>query len=283
MIARIRYCVLSLICCVCCSSCRSPQVRSKSVVDQKIPFDTALMELPRLGCTANERLISHCGFNLSYNDRWLLANWVAYELTAEETQGEEKRRNYSFLPDPEVPNGATSADYSGSGFCRGHLAPAADMKWDACAMRSSFYFTNICPQDKDLNNGCWERLERRCRGWAKQQGGSGIYIVCGPVVKSTERTIGRNRVVVPSAFYKVILRKRKNRDEGVGFVMPNRAESASVEYYAVSIDAVEALTGIDFFCNLPDEVESVVEASFRYEDWNLKQTENTVLQDAELW
>ncbi|HOU67481.1 MAG TPA: DNA/RNA non-specific endonuclease [Paludibacteraceae bacterium] len=245
-------------------SCKTLKAHSQK--EKTVPFDISLIELPRLGCQPNEQLVSHCGFNLSFNPCWQISNWVAYELTAEETKGTESRKNYRFAKDPLVELSPDHSDYSGSGYSRGHMAPAADMKWDPCAMRSSFFMTNICPQTEAMNNGCWELLERKCRVWAKSFGS--IYIACGPVVKAGMKTISAKKISVPNAFYKVVLRKKNDKYEGIAFIMPNSEDAvASLEPYVVSIDAVEAQTGIDFFYNLPDDVEVEVEAASDFSGW----------------
>ena len=116
-------------------------------------------ELPRVIKNQPEQVIQHLGYTVSYNPEWLVPNWVAYELTNFETGGEQERKNH-FKPDPLV-NGdpVVTSDYSNSGYDRGHMAPAADMKWSEQAMRESFYMTNMCPQLHNLNAGDWKDLE----------------------------------------------------------------------------------------------------------------------------
>ena len=110
-------------------------------------------ELPQLVAKRSQQLIEHTAYTVSYNPDWLIPNWVAYELTREETYGECPREK-KFSPDPlakGVP--VLHKDYSNSGYDRGHMAPAGDMKWSAQAMRESFYTTNICPQNRSNNAG----------------------------------------------------------------------------------------------------------------------------------
>ena len=91
-----------------------------------------------------------------------------------------------------------------SGYDRGHMAPAADMKWSKQAMEESFYMSNICPQNPNLNRGDWNDLEEKSRQWAKKYGA--VYIACGPIYDTKRpKRIGNNKVAVPHAFYKVIL------------------------------------------------------------------------------
>ena len=98
---------------------------------------------------------------------------------------------------------ATNADYTRSGYDKGHMAPAADMKWSPQAMEESFYFSNMCPQHPQLNRRGWKNLEEKIRDWAIAD--SAIIIICGPIVAKQPKTIGKNKVVVPQQFFKVVL------------------------------------------------------------------------------
>lgn len=199
------------------------------------------------------------GYTASYNADYKTPHWVAWELTKKETQGKETRTD-KFLPDPDVLGAkAYTTDYTNSGYDRGHMAPAADMKWSRQAMEESFYLSNICPQNPNLNRGDWNDLEEQSRQWARKYGK--IYIVCGPIYDSKRpKRIGNNKVAVPDAFYKVILVNDKKDPKAIGFIFPNKAGSKPLKRYAVSVDSVEKRTDIDFFPTLPDEVEDRIEA-----------------------
>ena len=211
---------------------------------------------------------SYIGYTVSYNSGWRLPNWSAYELVREELDGRAPRKD-DFRPDEtlHLPQ-AEKSDYTRSGFDRGHMTPAGDMRWDRNAMSESFYFTNICPQAPAVNRGDWKRLEIKIREWAEQD--SALVIVCGPIVSPTDATIGRNRVKVPSAFYKVVVAPYVGAGKGIGFIFPNRPKSRRqpLARYAVSIDSVEVLTGIDFFPVLPDEIENRIESRYDLDEWN---------------
>lgn len=231
---------------------------------------TVTYELPRLNNHQLEQVIEHLGYTVSYNPKWLVPNWVAYELTNSETYGEQERSNH-FKPDPLVKGDpVTTGDYSKSGYDRGHMAPAADMKWSEQAMRESFYMTNICPQLHNLNAGDWKDLEELARDLAQQYGN--IYIACGPIVEANYQTIGKNHsIAVPSAFYKVFLRKTHKGWTSIGFIMPNQAGNRPLMTYMLTVDEVEEQTGIDFFYNLPDSIESQVESTYSVADWSLSR------------
>jgi hypothetical protein len=116
-------------------------------------------ELARISDNRSQQIIEHLAYTVSYNPDWLIPNWVAYELTGDEVSGEQERSDH-FAPDPLVEGDpVVTKDYSNSGYDRGHMAPAGDMKWSEQAMRESFYMTNICPQNHNNNAGDWKDLQ----------------------------------------------------------------------------------------------------------------------------
>lgn len=206
-----------------------------------------------------EQILERTGYVASYNKTNLLPNWVAWHLTAERTEGSAKRSGVDFAEDTEVPEPrATDWDYYNSGYDRGHMCPAADNKWSKKAMEESFLFTNMCPQNGNLNRGDWNEMEMACRKWAKKYGD--LYIVCGPILyKGKHKTIGKNKVVVPEAFFKVVLRTGDD-PQAIGFIYKNTSGNRPKDSYVNTVDEVERITGIDFFPSFPDDVEKKVEA-----------------------
>ena len=160
---------------------------------------------------------------------------------------------------------ACNADYLHSGYDKGHLAPAADMGWSATAMKESFYFSNMSPQDPSFNRGIWKRLEELVRDWAIQN--NTIYIVTGPLLSTGLPTIGANKVSIPKFYYKVILDYTEPEIKSIAFIMPNAGSKDNLQRYAVSIDNVEKATGIDFFPSLPDEQENKIEKELCVACW----------------
>lgn len=228
------------------------------------------VEIPAALPDRTERIITHKGYTVSYNCDWKIPNWVAYEITDYEVDGREERSD-KFVPDPMVPKylSATTNDYKNSGYDRGHMAPAADMKWDEQAMKESFYLSNICPQLHNLNAGVWKDLEEQVRDLAVQKGS--IYVVCGPIVSDDYQTIGENNVAVPDAFFKVLLQKEKEKIHTIGFIYENKSGKRPMSSYARTVDEIEELTGIDFFPALPDEIENKVEAEVDFSKWTVSK------------
>lgn len=222
------------------------------------------LEIPRL--RNGETMVRHSAYALSYNEAYEQPNWVAYELTEEETRPVVKRNN-RFMEDPKVKTGtATHSDYLHSNYDRGHLAPAADMCWSARSMQESFYYSNISPQEPTFNRGIWEELEEQVREWARAYGS--VYVVTGPVLAGRMKLIGSNKVAVPGYFFKAILDYRSDKHKAIAFLMPNAESQESPRRFAVSIDSLEAFTGIDFFPLLPDGEEELLESQSGSRGWS---------------
>ena len=217
------------------------------------------MEIPVMSAKKQGQVIHRTGYTLAYDAKTRTPQWVAWELTKKETQGTVERSN-DFQPDPDVKGAkVVTKDYSHSGYDRGHMAPAADMKWSKKAMMESFYMSNICPQDHNLNTSDWSELENKSRQWARRYGK--VYIVCGPIYNGKRNEyIGDHRVKVPDAFFKVVLINEKKKQCAMGFYFENEAGERKLQEYLVPVDHIEQLTGMDFFSALPDNLEDRLEA-----------------------
>lgn len=214
-----------------------------------------------------EQIVKHTGYTLSYNEQYEQPSYVAYELNRNEVLGTYERAD-NFRPDKSVKTGsATLEDYKGSGFDRGHLAPAADFKWSEQAMDDTFYMSNMSPQEGSFNRGIWADLEAMVRVNAFYD--EILYVVTGPVLTDGPyETIGENEVAVPNYYYKVLLDYTEPEKKAIGFILPNGKSTKKMEYYATSVDEVERITGIDFYPMLPDEIEAELEGSFDSSLWN---------------
>lgn len=218
----------------------------------------------------DEIIVSHTGYTLSYCEEYEVPYWVAYKLTRDNLQSSTVSRKDNFREDDAVYTGSAKlSDYKKSGYDRGHMAPAADFKWSEEAMDDTFYLSNMCPQNHSFNSGLWNDLESAVRSIAYED--EEIYVVTGPVLTDGPyETIGESRVAVPKYFYKVILDYTEPVIKAIGFIMPNENSSEPLEYFAVTIDEVEEVTGIDFFPALPDDIEDVVESSIDSSLWALR-------------
>ncbi len=207
-------------------------------------------------------------YTLGYNENHEQANWVYYELNPEFVNGKAKRRN-DFRVDSAVKSGsATLEDYRGSGFDRGHLCPAAAMKLNVKAMSETFFMSNMSPQKPYFNRGIWKDLEAQVRDWVRVE--KKLYVVTGPVFKENIGVIGKNRVTVPGYFYKVIY-DPTGKKKMIGFIMRNQKSDKSIKSFVVSVDEVEKMTGIDFFPQLPDNIENKLEYKSDAFKWHWKE------------
>lgn len=215
----------------------------------------------------SEQILYRKGYVVSYNKDTKLPNWVAWKLTAEHVNGEARRPGNAWHEDTDVPTPrANSFDYKGSGWTRGHMCPAGDNKWDSDAMYETFLYTNCCPQNSNLNTGTWNQIEISCRRWAEKYGE--IYIVCGPVLFQQEHeTIGDNKVVVPEAFFKVIVCLTDNNAKGIGFICRNTDGNRKKDLYVNNIKQVERVTGMTFFPHLPNAVKDKIKNRANIDDW----------------
>lgn len=218
------------------------------------------------------QIVEHNYYALSYSEKHEQAEWVAYELTRNRLNQKRVPRSDNFRPDPKVKTkSATSSDYRRSGYSRGHLVPAGDMGFDEIAMSETFYMSNMSPQLRNQNMGIWRELEEQVRDWARKY--KHLYIVTGPVLTQKEiDRIGKNIVSVPRNFYKVVLDVTDPEYKGIGFIIPNEISDEHLSQYAVTIDEVEDITGIDFFPELlSNEMEEELEGHIDIRRWKFSE------------
>ncbi len=246
--------------------CKAVQLVEEGQPQSQIQVADTAELLPAPLTDRPEQILRRTGYTVSYNSELLLPNWVAWHLTADHTNGPYKRKGRSFTEDEEVDMPRVNTyDYQRSGYDRGHMCPSADNRWSEQAQADCFLMTNICPQLHALNDGDWRILEEQCRAWAQTAGD--LYIVCGPVLtRQRHKRIGKNKVTVPEAFFKVIL-CTQGKPRGIGFIYRNEAGRHPQTEYVNTIDDVERITGIDFFASLPDDVENRVESHANLEEW----------------
>ena len=239
-------------------------LRSSGKEEARVPETVALpeskgLELPEY--SVDEDIIVHTGYTASYNHQTLVPNWVAWELTAEEVEG-DCNGSYSFSRDPDVKNPkAQREDYKNSGYDKGHMAPRADMKWSEKALEESYYFTNICPQNHQMNSQGWRKIEELTRSLAKHYGS--VFIVCGPIFDEHRYgTIGKNGLQVPDRFFKALAINVDGDVKTVAFLMDNNKQNKSPKHYAVSVDSVEAVIGRNLFPQVGETAEQTFDWTF---------------------
>ena len=227
------------------------------------------LELPMYGAGALVMFNEEGRYTLLYDTLYRQASWVAYVLTASDVKSKRVNRTNNFIPDPKVleqglPTAYTS-HYSGSGYDRGHLCPSADRATSRTENQATFYLSNISPQTPELNQGIWNELEMKVRSWAVKY--DSLYVVTGGVLSGDIETISGG-IGVPRYFYKALLTKQNDKYYSIGFILPNaRHFSSDIKDYSVTIDSLEAFTSIDFFHNLPDDIEVAVESTRSDKFW----------------
>ena len=234
-----------------------------SVTGQNYPPERIKYELPEI--TDSSSFVQHLTYSLSYNEKYEQASWVAYTLTKDRLINETERDD-NFRPDTLVATGsATPGDYKKSGYDKGHLAPAADMSWSKEDMSESFLMSNMSPQKPGFNRGIWKRPEQMVREFAKKN--DTIYIATGPILKDRLKKIGKNKVAVPQAYYKVLIVYKHNEQKGIGFLLKNTSSNKPLQSFAVSIDSVETITGINFFSKIPEKIQEKIESQCIVGEW----------------
>lgn len=230
---------------------------------------STLLAQDYLPTSTSNQVIHHTHYSLSYFETHEQAEWVYYELTAYEAGNAKYKRTNNFRADSKVTTGSASlSDYKGSGYDRGHLAPAGDLAFSSSGMSESFYLSNMSPQHPSFNRGIWKQLESLVRAWATEK--SVLYVATGAILDPGLSSIGSNRVSIPKYYYKVLLDydETNGNNTAIGFILPNQKGKGSLQDYVVSIDDVEQRTGIDFYPQLSDDIENTIEATYDLNHWN---------------
>ena len=213
----------------------------------------------------SSNIVHHHYYSLMYNEEHEQPSWVSYMLCRSRLNGPWDRTD-DYREDPEVSTiSASPDDYTGSGYDQGHLAPAEDFSFDSTAESESFFMSNMSPQRGSFNRGIWKRLENEVRRWADKY--DTLYITAGPILTDSLITIGEDKVSVPNYFYKVILNKSGNTYKGIGFILPNKKEQTKIKNFVVPIRFIESITSIDFFPELPDSIEDIIEENLSTSQW----------------
>ncbi|WP_439482279.1 DNA/RNA non-specific endonuclease [Cyclobacterium plantarum] len=212
------------------------------------------------------QVVHHGYYSLGYDESLEQASWVAYQLSPEKLRGIHKRTD-DFSEDFLIVTGSAHPDdYYRSGYDRGHLAPAADFTYSEKAMESSFYMSNVSPQQPGFNRGIWKKIEEQVRSWAIAY--ENVLVITGPVVKQNERlVIGENQVLVPDYFFKVIFDIHPPGYKMLAFLLKNEKSDRPLLDHVVSVDSLEQFSGLNFFEVLPDSLEMVLENEIKYDNW----------------
>jgi endonuclease G len=263
-----------------CSSCTKKQDLEKSSsgdIINRILLDQNKSKLSSNSRSGNQpfdflpssttnQVIRHAYYTLSYNEKFEQAEWVAYELKKSYIKNNNFKRPF-FIEDSKVTSSSANwKNYKNSGYDKGHLCPAGDMEFSLNAYNETFLTSNIAPQLHDFNDGIWNRLEQKVRYWAQNY--DGIYVITGGVLKESSHTIGKENVLVPKYFYKILLDNNGGNYKMIAFLVPNEGSDKPLYSFVVAVDRVEEMTGIDFFPKLKDDIENQLEKNSAYKNWS---------------
>lgn len=211
---------------------------------------------------ARETLVCRRTYVLAFDADTRDPDWVMEHLSPADLKGNAKRSN-AFKQDKFVKGtDAGNWDYAGLHFDRGHQAPAGDASFSQKAMDDSFYFTNMAPQvGIGFNRGAWKYLEENVRAWVSCGGHSDLYVYTGPVYDPGGKAIGRDKVAVPRAFFKIVYDAQTDR--AVGFLLPNAVIGSTIDLslYVKPISEIEGLTGLTFFAHYDQRRQALLKAS----------------------
>lgn len=229
------------------------------------------------GSVQNQDVLCRTGYVLSHNKERRVADWVLEVLTVSRTVGTATRKRSRFSGDPDLSAADRSepVDYARSGYDQGHMAPAADMKWDQAAMDESFYLSNMAPQvGAGFNRGIWRQLEEYVRDLIYER--EPIVVITGPIYTDSDKLmVAKNRdhvsrttdVTIPAHFYKIIF--DPDRKRAIAFKLPNKKLKGGIDElrkYRVTIDEIEDDTGLDFLTSLSQRDQRRIEKT-RSEFW----------------
>ena len=252
-----------------CSGCNTPAKSQSTTTSVNTSLSAHVKRADNnehifFGYPGHEKIILYRkGYVLGYNSDKKIADWVSYHFTDTYCVKNTKRKN-DFRPDPDLQSGqrAELVDYDKSGYDRGHLAPAADMARDPQTMSESFLLSNMAPQvGVGFNRGIWKKLEEKVRGWVLQK--KNIYVFTGPIFANPNyKTIGPNRIPVPTHFYKIIVSCTEPGEnlDAIAFILPNAKNPDNLlPQFITSIREIEKRTGLDFMHDLDDDTENKLE------------------------
>jgi len=211
-------------------------------------------------------IVRHKYFFLSYSEEHEQAEWAAYYLTSDKSNRHHFERPF-FKQDPLVETeSAHWRNYKNTGYDKGHLVPAADMKFNEDAYNETFLTSNVAPQNREFNAGIWNRLEEKIRYWADKY--TALFIVTGSVLHNQLITIGDEKVSVPDYFYKIVIRVQNDVLVMIPFLVPNQKSDAPLFHYATTIEKIEEITGINFNHKLAEKIEEKIEKELNYKEWS---------------
>ena len=259
------------------------------------------LEMPRLdsrnlyNCyTTHYRGEETVTFSIEYNTEKRHSKWVAFTFDGITSQANWNRNNWEstkwegdpFQPDPLLPHDVRIGDeeHRRDRYDRGHLCASADRLYSKDSNEQTFYYSNISPQLGGFNTGIWLDLENKVQNWGSNHTmRDTLYVVKGGTIRDGEYYDSRGQhgiivkdinkmsgIVVPAHFFMALVCRKSDSFYGIAFYFDHKdRHTGDLSYYAITIDELEELTGIDFFCNFPDKVEEAIESRYTPSLWGI--------------
>lgn len=236
-------------------------------------------------------------FSIEYDPAKRHAKWVAYTIDPHTAKKQWSRGDWEkgdpFCSDPKLPKDLRigHAEHRRDQYDRGHLCASEDRVYSQDANAHTFYYSNISPQLEAFNQrGPWHELERKIREWGGCEEdtapiGDTLYIVKGGTIRDGEFYDSRgkhgtivkklnkmNGIVVPAHFFIALVSRKADTVQSIAFYLDHKDHGKEYRLtdYVVSIDSLETLTGIDFFCNFPDKIEESLESTYNRSLWRIE-------------
>lgn len=246
-----------------------PHVTNERIVVKRI---TDAADAPRY-----RNQINYC---IGYDDNYKLPRYVCYQMYSENSVTNVSRwyndpsigEYYQYPEDTDIPVGYRLSNendpFWNSGYDHGHMIPSADRLSSKQANVQTFSLSNMLPQVNGFNARVWANMEAQIRTWNRNSFRTTLYVVTGGSYQKPEYVKGYigstskgNRIPIPGYFWKAVLCENASGYKALGFWIEHKAsDDSDLKKYVVNIDKLEQLTGLDFFCNLPDNIENTIEA-----------------------
>ena len=216
-------------------------------------------------------------YSIAHNPARKHCRWTAFTFDASNRAISWKRDNWDhtewegdpFQPCPDMPDEyvMTKSEINHNGFVRGHIVASYDRVYSKDANEQTFYYSNISPMYSRFNTGAWNDCEDLVQGWGRNSGFCDtLYVVKGGTIREGEyRTVG-SCPTVPDYYFMALLCLKNNTYKSIGMLFKHVNGNSQTE--VCSIDFLERFTGIDFFCNIPDKVESITERQYNTGLWS---------------